>query len=511
MWRSLKYIGGLALWMGVSAAFGQSVLWGNLKPGEFGTGFHSRWIFDSSRTYHYRFSDGSDYGQGRTPRPILVNEWYPSAAKNGTHPMAESVYLDLDPGDGSPLGPFARELRRINEDIISGDVAEKPNRPALEAFLKTPMAAERDAAAAPGKFPVVIYIQGYGSSLQDNTGLCEFLASHGYIVLGSAYQDEKGHMIADRDTVCDDVKRLIEFARSIPGADLSHVALIGHSGGAQTALVYASMPGSIVDAVVSLDTTQDYYFNSRPSYKSYTDRVDAKRLTVPLLIAANSCAIFDLADTLVRSNRTYLKVDTLRHDEYTSEGLVTANVKHQTEAEGIRRRFSDQCDFILKFLDENLKQASSDLVHAPAHFEIESLSPGISHPPTYKSSPTPPTPRQFREIINQAPKKALDILKRFAKLRPRPAIMEGQLAFAVVDHFLDISDTAKAKQFAKTYNQVLGRDEITASIYLEWGQIYARNHADVEAIRNYERVLVFDPNNKVAKKNLDDLRKHPTS
>ena len=38
----------------------------------------------------------------------------------------------------------------------------------------------------------MIYHGGYGSSFEDNSVLCEYLASHGYVVFGSAFQDEKG-------------------------------------------------------------------------------------------------------------------------------------------------------------------------------------------------------------------------------------------------------------------------------------------------------------------------------
>src|SRR5262249_30219062 len=46
--------------------------------------------------------------------------------------------------------------------------------------------------AGPESFPLVIYHAGAGSSFEDNSVLCEFLASHGFVVLGSAFPERSG-------------------------------------------------------------------------------------------------------------------------------------------------------------------------------------------------------------------------------------------------------------------------------------------------------------------------------
>lgn len=38
--------------------------------------------------------------------------------------------------------------------------------------------------------PVVVYTQGARGSMDDNVVLCEFLASRGYLVIGSAFPEE---------------------------------------------------------------------------------------------------------------------------------------------------------------------------------------------------------------------------------------------------------------------------------------------------------------------------------
>ena len=359
--------------------------------------------------------------------------------------------------------------------------------------------AVKDAPGSKGRFPVIVYIQGYGSSLHDNSGLCEYLASHGFIVIGSAFQNEKGRMIADRDTVYSDVRCLLEYARRIDGADLTHVGVIGHSGGAQTALVYASQPGAIVDAVVSLDTTQDYYYNTRPAFKSYVDRVDPSAQKVPLLIAATQCAVFDLADRLTKSDLLYVKADKLGHEEFTSEGVVAAALNHPESAAGVRQRFSAQCELIREFLDLHLNgvKRKGNWI-APPHFEVQHLAVGPSRPSRYVLGKIPPSPRQFRMIIERSPNEALEILDTFRRLVPKSIILESQLAFAIVDHFLDINEPKWALRFAAKYKQLIGKYAPSGRIYLQWRQIYQRNGATEEAVRNWKRALILDPGNKKA-------------
>ena len=65
-------------------------------------------------------------------------------------------------------------------------LGEEPAR--FDAFLATPTACTRDAPVHGADHPLVLYHSGAGSSFEDDAVLCEFLASHGYVVIGSAFQ-----------------------------------------------------------------------------------------------------------------------------------------------------------------------------------------------------------------------------------------------------------------------------------------------------------------------------------
>ena len=494
-------------------AFCQSILWGGLKPGPYAVGFRSSWSQDPSRTYGYKFGDGTSYGANRPPRPILVNVWYPAVSPD-TAPMREGDYLEFVSKDDSLLSRFARELVTKNQTVIASDVfgsKPAPSPGTVQDFLQTSTFAHRNAAAAAGQFPLLIYIQGYGSSLQDNSALCEYMASNGYVVIGSAYQDDNGKMIADKITAVDDVRYLVSLAREMPQVDIQRVGLIGHSGGAQTSMVYASQPGSIVDAVVSLDTTQDYYFADKHSFKSYVDLVNPDNLKAPLLVAASRSGIFQFVDTCSKSDRLYLIVDELGHDEFTSEGLAAAMFQKKTSIGAVRERYTSLCEFVLRFLDAKLKAStpsSAALANAPSHFALVGVSTGENGPPPYIAGSEPPSPRQFRDIIEADLDQAIRILNRFAKSHPKAPIYEGQLAFTVVDHLLENKNIRGAKRYSEAYKKIAGSG-IGPEIYLAWGDIYAANHANAEAILAYEKALMLDPSSAAAKARIAKLRGKP--
>ena len=169
--------------------FPDSMDWGRYRAG-----FQSKIVHDFARTYRIRFEDGGEYGrQGKLPRPMLINVWYPTSKQHfGVH-FKYREYFQLVSED-PPTQEWANHLSSYAQDVVSTEYFGKNVNELDEfeldqwnRFLNTPTRAVKDADPEPGSFPVVIYHSGAGSSYEDNSVFCEFLASHGYIVIGSAY------------------------------------------------------------------------------------------------------------------------------------------------------------------------------------------------------------------------------------------------------------------------------------------------------------------------------------
>ena len=105
--------------------------------------------------------------------------------------------------------------------------------------------------------------------------LCEFLATHGYVVIGSAFQkvDAPPECTGNRQGSRRHSVPVILRRRVCRYVDWGRIGMVGHSLGAQAAIIYQTEPGCAIDATVSLDTTQDYHSLAEPDWKSMTEAV----------------------------------------------------------------------------------------------------------------------------------------------------------------------------------------------------------------------------------------------
>ena len=184
------------------------LLWGSLKPGPHAVGYQTVYQLDHTREYDPEYvADATELPVHR-PRPILICMWYP-ARTTRARPTAYRQYLEI-PSDDAQLAPFVQRLTyHIREVVCEETMGKIPRRltpaeaAAFDRFLATKVFAERNAPAAVGRFPVVIYHPGLGGSHEDNSVLFEYLASHGYVVLSSAYPDADASSVSIAgDLIC---------------------------------------------------------------------------------------------------------------------------------------------------------------------------------------------------------------------------------------------------------------------------------------------------------------------
>ena len=92
-----------------------------------------------------------------------------------------------------------------------------------------------------------------------------------------------------------------------------------------------SRSNSAVDALVSLDTTQDYYPTADPRWGEMCTTVAKGRenMTGPLLMVANPHAFFQLADSLTSARRYYLTIKDLDHNDFIAQGVISRRLRHK--------------------------------------------------------------------------------------------------------------------------------------------------------------------------------------
>lgn len=447
-----------------------------LTPGPYRVGFRGSWAFDEGRTYRTAFDDGKTYGAQEAPRPVLVLQWYPVADHDG-ETMEHATYFSIATADPQ-LREFADAIREYALSMFSHYVLDRSEDQLDDAeceemaeALTEPTPCLPGAAPAGSGFPLIVYHGGYGSSFEDNAALCSFLASHGYLVLGSAFQRADGlslNIDAFRGSA-DDVAFLIGWAGTHSDADVGRVGLVGHSGGAQAILRIAAANEIRCDAVVLLDTTQDYYGLSTPFFtylvREITDGIAT--LTTPMLAVADPAALFALCDTLVNSERTYLTVPRLSHDEFIAQGqqrlarIARSSAPDPADAE--RAAVSHEfyrvvCERVLQFLDATVRGDREAGDHLAATAPWDPTIPCIVRVPRGVTSPEPydpggemaPTPRQFAQLLTiPGIEQACRALGRFRSSSHNPVCSDVRLAGTLLYQLLDAGrDDDAARYYA---------------------------------------------------------------
>ncbi len=210
-------------------------------------------------------------GSAGPARPIQTLVWYPAKPTSAPRMLAadyeEASLADVDFSMSSAATSKQREA------WMAG---------AQKAQYASATLAVRSAAPAEGKFPVVIFAPGWAGPAHENLDLCEYLASHGYVVIAS--RSLGAHAVAmtiDIEGVeaqAADIAFLASYAQTLPQADITRMAASGFSWGG-IANVFAAARSKRFKALVSLDGSIRYH----PKVWGAAAYVQPSRTAVPML------------------------------------------------------------------------------------------------------------------------------------------------------------------------------------------------------------------------------------
>jgi len=240
-------------------------------PGPHPVGLKVVEQYDYSRTYRPATDALGKPYQGERARPLQTLIWYP-AEKTTAKPMTVGDYGQL-------------AATETSFDKPSMLLQHKEWLEAIKPTLAMPMWAVRDAKPLSGRFPVVIYAPSFSAMSWENADLCEYLASHGYVVIASpdmgASTRNMTNDLTGIDAQARDISFLIGYAQSLPNTDMSELAVAGFSWGGISNL-FAAARDNRIDALVALDGSMRYY----PGLVKDAGDVHPEQMMIPLLFFA---------------------------------------------------------------------------------------------------------------------------------------------------------------------------------------------------------------------------------
>jgi hypothetical protein len=235
------------------------------KPGPHLVGLKVVNQYDPSRKFPAT-PDRPEAPAGQAGRPLQTLIWYP-AQPSKSKPMTVGDYVALAD-------------REIHFD--TPDQAQNKWRKRLASSFDTSLWAVRDANPVDARYPVIIYAPSDSSIAWENADLCEYLASHGYVVLASpsvgASSRDMTDDLAGIDSQALDISFLISYAATLPDTDPSKVAVVSFSWGGISSL-FAAARDPRIQVLAEMDGSMRYF----PGLVASAGDIHPERLKLPLL------------------------------------------------------------------------------------------------------------------------------------------------------------------------------------------------------------------------------------
>jgi dienelactone hydrolase len=406
----------------------------DLNFGNHSVGFKHYTIFDSTRTYSRIY----DYNNQKILRPIPTSIWFPSQQNVDNEKQLKVLdYLEI-------LKEEEEWEYLPNDQILNWFYYA--NTLENRVHLEEKTAAYKGLAFADEKFPVIIYTPSYQASSIENFALCEYLASHGFIVISSPSRGTdtrwfSGNNAKEMETQARDVEFLIKEVTKYPIADSNKIAIIGFSfGGLSNMLVQTR--NNKIKAIVSLDGTERYQYQLLKKSPFF----ESKKVNVPYIhMAQKEIPIevlkednidpelnlkFELFDSLTISSAYRLKFHNLTHSYFSTLGvLFQQRDKRQDKNDSeIMESYKLVSVYTLKFLNAYLKNNESALKfveNRPLDNEIEK-SLLTTH--SKKANIQNFTFEEFNELaLKQDYNNLYDLFVTTKKKNPNMEIPEGNL------------------------------------------------------------------------------------
>lgn len=484
-------------------------------PGPHAVGFKIVQQYDRSRLYKTAIDRTTgEPAQGETPRPLQTLIWYPAA--RGGKPVIYREYLETIATEDE-FGRGAADVKRMTDARIADDGG--PRRELVQREAALPMHAVRDAAAEKGKFPLVVYAPGYNGTAIENADLCEYLASHGYVVMSTPSLGTHTRGISidleGLDTQAGDISYLIGYASTLPQVDAGKVAVTGFSWGG-LANVFAAARDQRIKALVSLDGSLRGYPQLVDGGKDAAKFVTPGRVPVPLLFLGGRPRSIETAvrqklgtsysfmNEMKYSDVYIVSFMPMSHGHFTSYGLRMAEDNEFEEAPRADAELAHQwaTRYVLNFLDAYLKSDGAGLAfinnkpaanQAPARMIFSDVRrKGTALPATIDGL--------VQRLASEGFDKAIPVYDEFARQTP-PFKLESYEIYAWGARLDGLTRPVQSREIFRLGTHVYPEQ---SSMLDALGELQGKTGQVQEAIATYRKVLQMDPKSANALKYLKE-------
>ena len=494
-------------------------LWGELEAGEWPIGFQVLQIVDPGRAIGDRRTSTGD-GAAFVPRPLQVSIWYPAGDGDGD-PMRFRDYLRLALSErGTEPAATSRSPQPADDASIfcrflMGDLCSpERSRAQLESLFSEAVAARREARAAAGRFPLVLFAQGNSDAAFNHALLAELVASHGFIV---ATTPSPTRILARGDVVEDgarDLERVLDALFDRPGVDRRRLALLGFSlGGNSVGKLLLRHPG--FSAVVSLDSGFGSTFGT-PALRAVPEYAMGRNRPIAILHASRGSEREDLGviESFAYAERYVARLEGLEHFNFTSRGMLAGRLSAQAfeprwliGGDAAKRGYETVGRLVVWFLRGEV------LGHEASRSALRALAgPSASLPELSSLNYTPglrpavPSEDGFLELIRgNGVEAGVDLYQRARKRNPQLVLFAEQAVNRLA--YSEYLSHGRGEEAVALFRLITEAYPASANAWDSLGEGLETLGEIDAAIRSYEKSLALDAENRQATEALEALRR----
>jgi len=485
-------------------------------PGPHGVGLRVVEQYDYTRTYRGRYDVVTGKAiTGETARPVQTVVWYPAAQKAGKR-VSYGDYANLNITADS-FGLSAAEIGKAAAARLA-DAGNEIGAAQAAAELAAPMQAVRDAKPAAGKFPVVIYAPSFSAGAAENAELCEYLASHGYVVISSPSMGATTRSMTDNlegiETQAADIAFLVGYAHTLPQADLGKLAVAGFSWGG-ISNVFLAARDSRVKALVNLDGSVRYW----PEMIEQAKYVQPARVAIPMLflaqrprsledVARRGKPVTSFLNEMKYSDLYTVTLHPMEHLAFASESLHMVSDKRFEEYSRAEagQAYGWMSRYVLNFLNAYLlgqEQGKTFLNSTPKQNGVPAHM--VSVVKAMSQGPAPTLETLSAEAAKSNFSKVQEVFAAMRKRDPKFTIPEPVLNDWGYKLLRSGNGTA-AIEILKLATVIYPE---SGNAFDSLAEAYEVSQDKAQAIENYQRSLQLDPGNSNAEKHLKALGAAP--
>jgi len=486
-------------------------------PGPYRVGFKVVHQYDHTRVYREETdSVTGNLTKGERARPLQTLVWYP--ANGSGRAMVYGDYLRFT-GSEDNFSRTDEQVRSISDNFIRDTYASESGPEQAKQELSGRMRAHRDATPVDGKFPLVIYSPSISAPAAENADLCEYLASHGYVVIASPSLGKHSRdMTSDlegAETQAADITFLLAYAHKLPQVNTDEVAVMGYSWGG-IANVFAAARDSRVRALVNLDGSVRYY----PDLVAASKYVTPFNVRVPMLyLAQRPLSLEEVAErgkpaisflNQMKYGDLYkLTLYPMEHFAFSATYLRFASDKmyNQYPRAEVNRAFGWSATYVLRFLDAYLKHDATAKTFLTKPLEQNGI-------PAYAAT------MEVREAVGAAPGRAAlaaELSRRgFAHAHEAYQTMHAQdPAFELKEVELNqwgylLLRAGEPRKAVEIFKLATVLHPTSANAFDSLADGCQRAGDNAGAVANYQRSLQLDAKNTNAQRRLRELKADKT-